>query len=55
MTATTTEVKRNTGSRNKTADAGPLSAEALRKMHAYHRAANEPPPRRETACSHPER
>ena len=40
MAATATEVKRETGSGTKAADAGPLSAEELRKMHAYWRAAN---------------
>lgn len=40
MTTTTTEVKRKPGAAAKAADAGPLSAEELRKMHAYWRAAN---------------
>ena len=40
MTATTTEVKRKTGDGSKASAAGPLSAEELRKMHAYWRAAN---------------
>ena len=39
MTATVTEVERNTRDGMATA-AGPLSAEELRKMHAYWRAAN---------------
>ncbi len=39
MTPTSTEVKHKTQSSGKTA-AGPLSAEVLRKMHAYWRAAN---------------
>jgi xylulose-5-phosphate/fructose-6-phosphate phosphoketolase len=40
MPATVTEVQRKTGDATKAADAGPLSAEELRKMHAYWRAAN---------------
>ena len=40
MTATITEVKRKTGDGSKASAAGPLSAEELRKMHAYWRAAN---------------
>ncbi len=40
MSATTTEVKRKTGNGGKASAAGPLSAEELRKMHAYWRAAN---------------
>ena len=40
MTTTTTEVKRKTGNGSKTSADGPLSAEELRKMHAYWRAAN---------------
>ena len=40
MTAITTDVKKRTGAGNKAAAAAPLSAEELRKMHAYWRAAN---------------
>ena len=40
MTTATTDVKRKTGDGNKTAAAGPLSAEELRKMDAYWRASN---------------
>ena len=40
MTATTTQVKQKTGNRRKASAEGPLSAEELRKMHAYWRAAN---------------
>ena len=40
MTATSTEVKRKTEDGSKPSAAGPLSAEELRKMHAYWRAAN---------------
>src|SRR6516162_8397512 len=40
MSPTTTDVKRKTGDGSKTAAADPLSAEELRKMHAYWRAAN---------------
>jgi xylulose-5-phosphate/fructose-6-phosphate phosphoketolase len=40
MTAITTEAKRQTGDVSKAAVAGPLSAEELRKVHAYWRAAN---------------
>src|SRR5262249_44268670 len=40
MTVTTTKAKRGTGDVSKAAAAGPLSAEELRKMHAYWRAAN---------------
>src|SRR5215467_11635970 len=40
MTVTTTKAKRGTGEVSKAAAAGPLSAEKLRKMHAYWRAAN---------------
>ena len=40
MTPTTTEVKRKTADVSKVTAAGPLSAEELRKMHAYWRAAN---------------
>src|SRR5213083_720615 len=40
MTPASTEVKRKTGDGSKAAAAGPLSAEELRKMHAYWRAAN---------------
>ena len=40
MTATTTQVKQKTGNGRKAAAEGPLSAEELRKMHAYWRAAN---------------
>ena len=40
MTATTTPVKRETGNGRKTSAEGSLSAEELRKMHAYWRAAN---------------
>src|SRR3954447_8910870 len=40
MTPASTDVKRKTGDGSKAAAAGPLSAEDLRKMHAYWRAAN---------------
>src|SRR5438874_11875930 len=40
MTPVITDVKRKTGEGSKAAPAGPLSAEELRKMHAYWRAAN---------------
>src|SRR5215470_1650705 len=40
MTPTATEAKRKTGGGIKVEAAGPLSAEELRKMHAYWRAAN---------------
>src|SRR5947207_7958026 len=40
MTLATTDVKRKTGDGSKAAVAGPLSAEELRKIHAYWRAAN---------------
>ena len=40
MTPTTTEAKRKTADVSKVTAAGPLSAEELRKMHAYWRAAN---------------
>src|SRR5262245_65238231 len=40
MTPTTTDLKRKTGDGSKAAAAGPLSAEELRKMHAYWRALN---------------
>ena len=40
MTTTTTDVKRKAGDGSKAAAADPLSAEELRKMHAYWRAAN---------------
>ncbi len=40
MSTTTTEVERKTGNGSKDSAAGPLSAEELRKMHAYWRAAN---------------
>jgi xylulose-5-phosphate/fructose-6-phosphate phosphoketolase len=40
MTPATTDVKRKTGAGSKAASADPLSAEELRKMHAYWRAAN---------------
>jgi len=40
MTATSAEVKRKTGDGGRVAAAGPLSADELRKMHAYWRAAN---------------
>src|SRR5258707_279145 len=40
MTLATTDVKRKTGDGSKAAAAGPLSAEELRKIHAYWRAAN---------------
>src|SRR5438477_6367444 len=40
MTTATTDVKRKTGDGSKTATAGPLSAEELRKMDAYWRASN---------------
>ena len=40
MTATTTQVKQKTGNHSKASAEGPLSAEELRKMHAYWRAAN---------------
>ena len=40
MTTATTDVKRKTSDLSKAAPAGPLSAEELRKMHAYWRAAN---------------
>src|SRR5947207_8472559 len=40
MTPATTDVKRKTGDGSKAAAAGPLSAEELRKIHAYWRAAN---------------
>src|SRR5258707_2556645 len=40
MTPASTEMKRKTGDIIKAAAAGPLSAEELRKMHAYWRAAN---------------
>src|SRR5215831_4693802 len=40
MTPTSTDLKRKTGDGKKTAAAGPLSAEELRKMDAYWRAAN---------------
>jgi xylulose-5-phosphate/fructose-6-phosphate phosphoketolase len=35
MTPVSTEVKRKTGDASKAAEAGPLSAEELRKIHAY--------------------
>ena len=40
MTTRVTESRRRAGSESKTAAAGPLSPEELRKMHAYWRAAN---------------
>src|SRR6266852_813172 len=40
MAPARTDVKRKTGEGSKVAAAGPLSAEELRKMHAYWRAAN---------------
>src|SRR6266850_5482186 len=40
MTTTSTEVKRKTADGYKTAGAGPLSAEELKKMDAYWRASN---------------
>ena len=40
MTPASTDVKRKTGDGRKAETAGPLSAEELRKMHAYWRAAN---------------
>src|SRR5262245_44108798 len=40
MTSTVTETKRKTPDAGKAAAAGPLSAEELRKLHAYWRAAN---------------
>jgi xylulose-5-phosphate/fructose-6-phosphate phosphoketolase len=40
MSPTSTEVKRKPADAVKTAAEGPLSAEELRKMHAYWRAAN---------------
>src|SRR5271165_7656998 len=40
MRPTSTEEKRKTADGSKSAAAGPLSAEDLRKMHAYWRAAN---------------
>ena len=40
MTTKVTEVKRKTGNGSNAAAAGPLSAEELRKMDAYWRAAN---------------
>jgi hypothetical protein len=40
MAPTSTDVKRKTSDSGKTATAGPLSSEELRKMHAYWRAAN---------------
>jgi hypothetical protein len=40
MTPATTDVKRKTGEVSKAAAADPLSAEELRTMHAYWRAAN---------------
>jgi xylulose-5-phosphate/fructose-6-phosphate phosphoketolase len=40
MTTAATEVRRKTGDVSKAAAAGPLSAEELRKMHAYWWAAN---------------
>src|ERR1700757_4134223 len=40
MTAASTDPRRKTGEGSKAAPAGPLSAEDLRKMHAYWRAAN---------------
>src|SRR3974377_1779347 len=40
MSTTTTEVERKTGDGSEASAAGPLSAEELRKMHAYWRAAN---------------
>ena len=40
MTLTSTDVKRKTGDGSKTAAAGPLSADELRKMDAYWRASN---------------
>src|SRR5437773_11804836 len=40
MTRATTEVKRESGDGSKTATAGPLSAEELRRVDAYWRAAN---------------
>ena len=40
MTPASTDVKRKTGEGSKAAAAGPLSAEELRRMHAYWRAAN---------------
>jgi xylulose-5-phosphate/fructose-6-phosphate phosphoketolase len=40
MAPASTDVKRKTGNGGKAAEAGPLSAEELRKMHAYWRAAN---------------
>jgi phosphoketolase len=40
MTVTITDVKRKTPDAGKAGATGPLSAEELRKMHAYWRAAN---------------
>src|SRR5262245_60216192 len=40
MTAASTDVKRKAGSRSKTATAGLLSTEELRRLDAYWRAAN---------------
>ncbi len=40
MSTTTTEVKQKTGTGSEASAAAPLSAEELRKMHAYWRAAN---------------
>src|SRR6266436_1391580 len=40
MTPTSIDVKRKTGDGSRAAAAGPLSADELRKMHAYWRAAN---------------
>ena len=40
MTPAVTETKRKTPEASKAAAAGPLSAEELRRMHAYWRAAN---------------
>src|SRR6516162_11287739 len=40
MTPTTTDLKRKSDDGSKAAAAGPLSAEELRQMHAYWRAAN---------------
>src|SRR5258708_2660716 len=40
MTPASTDLRRKTGDASKATAAGPLSAEELRKMHAYWRAAN---------------
>src|SRR3954462_14659921 len=40
MATASTDVKRTTGDGSKTAAAGPLSADGLRKMDAYFRASN---------------